>query len=122
METKELIEQLKCCAERNCPNCEEVESCVGPSFLMRKAAERLEELTAPASGGLISREEFMSAKVAEIEHFLNFEIMQTESWMREKYNDIFNGVLVGTSQAQELMRKHIVFCKQLLRIVNKETK
>lgn len=44
METKELIEQLKCCAEKNCPVCPEVEECVGPAYLLRKAAERLEEL------------------------------------------------------------------------------
>lgn len=46
METKELIEQLKSCAEKHCPMCEDVESCVGPSWLLRKAAEKLEELLA----------------------------------------------------------------------------
>ena len=45
METKELIEWLKSCAKRNCPNCPDVEFCTGPSWLLQKAAERLEELT-----------------------------------------------------------------------------
>lgn len=44
METKELIEWLKICADRKCPNCPDVESCAGPSWLLQKAAERLEEL------------------------------------------------------------------------------
>jgi hypothetical protein len=44
METKELIEQLKACGENNCGRCPDVESCVGPNWLLRKAAERLEEL------------------------------------------------------------------------------
>lgn len=46
METKELIEQLKSCGERNCPQCPDVEECVGPSGLLLKAAEKLEELVA----------------------------------------------------------------------------
>lgn len=45
METKELIEWLKSCAERKCPQCPDVEECAGPSWLLQKAAERLEELT-----------------------------------------------------------------------------
>ena len=45
METKELIEWLRSCAEKNCPMCKDVESCTGPSWLLRKAADRLEELT-----------------------------------------------------------------------------
>ena len=44
METKELIELLKACAEKNCSVCPDVEECVGPSWLLRKAAEKLEEL------------------------------------------------------------------------------
>jgi hypothetical protein len=44
LETKELIEWLRSCAEKNCPMCEDIESCVGPAWLLRKAAERLEEL------------------------------------------------------------------------------
>ena len=43
METKELIEWLKSCAEKNCAVCPEIEECVGPSWLLRKAAERLGE-------------------------------------------------------------------------------
>lgn len=84
---------------------------------VREAIEK-----APASGGLIGRvecSEYMSADNVEIEHFLEFEIMQTESWMREKYCSVFNGVLVGESQAHELMRKHTSFCKQLLQIIRK---
>lgn len=46
METKELIEWLKSCAEKNCPMCPEVEECVGPSWLLKKAAEKLENLVA----------------------------------------------------------------------------
>jgi hypothetical protein len=44
MKTKELIEQLRHCGERMCHTCEDVESCVGPNWLMLKAAERLEAL------------------------------------------------------------------------------
>lgn len=44
METKELIEQLKSCGERNCGVCPDIESCVGPNWLLLKAAEKLEEL------------------------------------------------------------------------------
>jgi hypothetical protein len=46
METKELIEWLKSCAERGCPQCPDIEVCMGPSWLLQKAADRLEELTA----------------------------------------------------------------------------
>lgn len=46
METKELIEWLKSCAEKNCAVCPEIEECVGPRWLLLKAAERLEELVA----------------------------------------------------------------------------
>ena len=42
METKALIELLRSCGERNCPVCPDVESCAGPSWLLLKAAERLE--------------------------------------------------------------------------------
>ena len=48
METKELIEWLKSCAEKNCPVCPEIEECMGPSWLLQKAADRLE--------GMVSRE------------------------------------------------------------------
>ena len=44
METKELIEQLRSCGERGCENCPDIEECVGPAWLLRKADERLEEL------------------------------------------------------------------------------
>lgn len=44
METKKLIELLKSCGERDCGRCPEIEECVGPNWLLRKAAERLEEL------------------------------------------------------------------------------
>ena len=44
METKELIELLKSCAEKNCPMCPDIEECVGPAWLLQKAAEKLEEL------------------------------------------------------------------------------
>lgn len=44
METKELIAQLRSCGERNCPDCPEIESCIGPGVIMREAAESLEKL------------------------------------------------------------------------------
>lgn len=44
METKELIELLKSCAEKDCSTCPDIEVCVGPGWLLRKAAEKLEEL------------------------------------------------------------------------------
>ena len=122
METKELIDLLKSCAEKNCAVCHDIESCVGAAWLLLKAAERLEAFEkASASGGLISRVDITGEDV-EVKHFLEFEIMQTESRMREKYNNIFNGVLVGASEAKELQRKHISFCKHLLQIIDKETK
>ena len=46
METKELIEQLKSCGEKLCPSCPDIECCIGPNWLLRKAAEKLEELYA----------------------------------------------------------------------------
>lgn len=45
METKELIEQLKACAEKNCAVCPEIEECVGPAWLLNEAADALEELS-----------------------------------------------------------------------------
>ena len=55
METKELIEQLRSCGERNCGECQDIESRVGPNWLLMKAADALEELC--NSGDiLISRE------------------------------------------------------------------
>ena len=44
MTTEELIELLKSCAEKNCPLCPDIEACAGPSWLLRKAAEKLEEI------------------------------------------------------------------------------
>ena len=44
METKELIEQLKSCGDRSCGECQDIECCIGPNWLLRKAAEKLEEL------------------------------------------------------------------------------
>ena len=43
METKELIEILKSCGERSCGECPDIDECVGPNWLLRKAAESLEE-------------------------------------------------------------------------------
>ena len=45
METKELIDLLRSCGNKNCAECEDIESCIGPNWLLLKAAERLEELT-----------------------------------------------------------------------------
>ena len=45
LETKNLIDMLKSCGERDCFECPEIEYCVGPNWLLRKAAEKLEELT-----------------------------------------------------------------------------
>ena len=55
METKELIEQLRACGERSCGECLDIESCVGPNWLLRKAAECIEYL-ASEDVILISRE------------------------------------------------------------------
>ena len=44
MKTEELIELLRSCSEKNCPVCPDIESCTGPSWLLRKAADKLEEL------------------------------------------------------------------------------
>jgi hypothetical protein len=50
IETKDLIELLKDCAEKNCPVCPDIEECVGPSWLLRKAADRLEEIVSNGVG------------------------------------------------------------------------
>lgn len=42
METKELIEFLRSCGKRGCEECQDVECCTGPGWLMLKAADRLE--------------------------------------------------------------------------------
>ena len=55
METKELIGWLKSCAEKNCAVCPEIEECVGPAYLLQKAADALEELQ-NTDKVLISRE------------------------------------------------------------------
>ena len=44
METEELIEQLKHCGGELCSRCIDVECCIGPNWLLKKAAEKLEEL------------------------------------------------------------------------------
>ena len=44
METKELIEFLRSCGEKTCSECPDIECCTGPSWLLLKAAERIEEL------------------------------------------------------------------------------
>ena len=44
MTTEELIEQLRSCGEKDCSMCSDIEQCVGPAWLLRKAAEKLEEL------------------------------------------------------------------------------
>ena len=45
MTTEELIELLKSCSEKNCMECPDIEECTGPSWLLRKAAEKLEEFS-----------------------------------------------------------------------------
>ena len=42
METKELIEQLRACGERYCGDCPDIEVCIGPNWLLQKAADALE--------------------------------------------------------------------------------
>ena len=44
MTTEELIELLRSCSEKDCLTCPDIEQCVGPAWLLRKAAERLDEL------------------------------------------------------------------------------
>lgn len=44
METKELIEQLRSCGNKSCAECEDIESCIGPNWLLLKAAEELEKI------------------------------------------------------------------------------
>lgn len=46
MTTEELIELLRSCSEKNCAECPDIEECAGPSWLLQKAADKLEELTA----------------------------------------------------------------------------
>ena len=45
MKTKELIDFLKSCADKNCHECPDIESCTGPRWLLQEAASKLEELT-----------------------------------------------------------------------------
>ena len=42
LETKNLIDMLKSCGERDCFECPEIEYCVGPNWLLKKAADALE--------------------------------------------------------------------------------
>ena len=44
MKTEELIAQLKHCGERRCGRCPDIECCIGPNWLLQKAADKLEEL------------------------------------------------------------------------------
>ena len=52
MTTKELIELLKSCSEKNCMECPDIEECTGPSWLLRKAADKLEEFASKVTEGV----------------------------------------------------------------------
>ena len=50
MTTEDLIEQLKSCGERSCGSCPDIECCIGPNWLLRKAADKLEEFASNGTG------------------------------------------------------------------------
>lgn len=55
----------------------------------------------------------------ELEHFLEVEIQLTTERLKDKSNPCYDGVCVGSTEAAELKKKHIKFCKQLLSIIEK---
>lgn len=57
--------------------------------------------------------------LAELKHFLEFEIQQSTEWQKEKANTVYDGVYVGRAEAEELIKKHIKFCERLLSIIEK---
>lgn len=58
-------------------------------------------------------------RLAELEHFLKFEIQQSAERQKEKANPCYDGVCVGSAEAAELRDKHIKFCEHLLSIIEK---
>jgi hypothetical protein len=54
-----------------------------------------------------------------IEHHLKMEIRQTKEWLKG-VNEYFNGVLVGYNKSAKLMKKHIMFCEHLLKLIAKD--
>lgn len=58
-------------------------------------------------------------KAKKIKHFFEMEIEQTREWLKSEVYSFFNGVNVGHEQALELMKKHIDFCEQVLKMLEK---
>lgn len=57
----------------------------------------------------------------EIVHLLKVEIKRTQNRIDSKrYVSVYNGVEVGTEKAEELNRQHLLFCQQVLDMIEKE--
>lgn len=56
----------------------------------------------------------------EIIHFLNVEIKRTKNRIDAR-NDVtmYDGVEVGIDKAEELNRQHLLFCQQILDMIEK---
>lgn len=59
-------------------------------------------------------------KVDEVARYLQSEIEKAERYMADNDNAMYDGVLVGTPSQRELNRKHIWFCKNILKILGIE--
>ena len=58
--------------------------------------------------------------MSSIEHFLKAEIYICQQRAENYYSDCFNGVSVGIKPAKTLNDKHILFCKHLLKLIEKD--
>ena len=91
MKTEELIDLLKCCGEKDCVVCPDIEDCVGPACLLREAADALITATASLNAMWISVEVRMPP-------------MQVAKWRDEPSRDysISDYVLVWDGQKVEI--------------------
>ena len=56
-----------------------------------------------------------------VKHFLEVEIEITTQRLNSKdQNPFYNGVVVGYLKSVTLLSKHILFCQQLLKLIEKE--
>ncbi len=59
-------------------------------------------------------------KVNEVVGYLDSEIKRTEMYMKDEYNNVFDGVDVGVDNQLALNKRHIWFCKNILRMLGVE--
>ena len=56
-------------------------------------------------------------RIVGLRHWLEFEIQRTAEWMENKENPVYDGVYVGSKEAQLLQERHIKFCERLLKMI-----